>query len=61
MEKVSNMTTPPTNRPRKRLRFTKAALAAISCPPSGRVAKNGVVWVHDEEVKGLAYAVTEGG
>ncbi|HVS73677.1 MAG TPA: site-specific integrase [Phycisphaerae bacterium] len=53
---MSRRTKTPT-----RIRFTKKALDAITCPPSGRPGADARVWVHDEEVRGLAYCVTERG
>jgi integrase len=44
-----------------RIRFTKKALEAITCPPSGKPDASGRKWVNDEEVRGLAYCVTERG
>jgi integrase len=51
----------PERREPTRIRFTMKALEAITCPPSGKPDASGRKWVHDEEVRGLAFCVTERG
>ena len=46
---------------KNRFPFTEKRLAEVTCPPSGRDARDGKVWVYDSKTPGLAFCVTETG
>src|SRR4051812_24356566 len=50
-----------TQKTQPKIRFTVADLKDVTCPPSGRPARDGRLWVPDGKVDGLGLRVTETG